>query len=123
LQSWLSPAFPTGAYSYSHGLEAAIESSQIRTCHTLVDWVDADLRYGSARNDAIVFVEAWRCGAGEPTTRDCWNCGTLGRVPRNIKIRARGVAAGTSCLATLRAVWPHQGDRLAFGGARLRRIQ
>src|ERR1700724_2617255 len=64
LQSWLSPAFPTGAYSYSHGLEAAIESSQIRTRHTLVDWVDADLRYGSASNDAIFFVEAWRCAAG-----------------------------------------------------------
>jgi len=69
LQSWLSPAFPMGAYSYSHGLEAAIESSQIRNRHTLVDWTDADLRYGSARNDAMFFVEAWRCAAGRDHTR------------------------------------------------------
>ena len=25
LQGWFSPAFPTGAFSYSHGLEAAIQ--------------------------------------------------------------------------------------------------
>ena len=63
LQSWLSPAFPTGSYSYSHGLESAVESKQIHDRQSLVDWLDADLRYGSARNDAIFFVEAWRCAA------------------------------------------------------------
>ena len=26
LQSWLSPAFPTGSYSYSHSLEWAVEA-------------------------------------------------------------------------------------------------
>jgi hypothetical protein len=29
LQSWLSPAFPTGAYSYSHGLEWAVEAGDV----------------------------------------------------------------------------------------------
>src|SRR5262245_17591691 len=64
LQSWLSPAFPTGSYSYSHGLEAAVESKQVHDRGSLVDWLDADLRYGSPRNDAIFFVEAWRCATG-----------------------------------------------------------
>ena len=27
LQSWLSPAFPTGSYSYSHGLEWAVRAN------------------------------------------------------------------------------------------------
>jgi urease accessory protein len=113
LQSWLSPAFPTGAYSYSHGLEAAIESSQIRTRHTLVDWVDADLRYGSTRNDAIFFVEAWRCAAG-------------GHHMRLLEIAEFALEAsqqGTSCLATLRAVWPDPAIDWLSAALRLRRIQ
>src|SRR5260221_7358327 len=61
LQSWLSPAFPTGAYSYSHGLEWAVEAGHIHDRETLVDWLQADLFYGSGRNEAIFFNEAWRC--------------------------------------------------------------
>ena len=60
LQSWLSPAFPIGAYSYSHALEWAIEAAYIHDRKTLVEWLAADLRYGSGRNDAIFFCEAWR---------------------------------------------------------------
>ena len=61
LQSWLSPAFPTGAYSYSHGLEWAVEAGYISDRKSLVDWLDADLCYGSGRNEAIFFSEAYRC--------------------------------------------------------------
>ncbi len=60
LQSWLSPAFPTGAYSYSHGLEWAVEAGYIKDRESLVDWLEADLCYGSGRNEAIFFSEAWR---------------------------------------------------------------
>ena len=60
LQSWLSPAFPTGAYSYSHGLERAVEAGMVSDRGTLVDWLDADLRFGSGRADGIFFAETWR---------------------------------------------------------------
>ena len=61
MQSWLSPAFPNGAYSYSHGLEWAVEAGHIHDRKSLVDWLEADLCYGSGRNEAIFFSEAWRC--------------------------------------------------------------
>src|ERR1700745_874169 len=61
LQSWLSPAFPTGSYSYSHGLEWAVGAGHVRDRKSLVDWLEADLCYGSGRNEAIFFSEAWRC--------------------------------------------------------------
>jgi len=61
LQSWLSPAFPTGSYSYSHGLEWAVEAGHVSNSESLVDWLEADLCYGSGRNEAIFFSEAWRC--------------------------------------------------------------
>ena len=31
------------------------------TGKSLVDWLEADLGYGSGRNEAIFFSEAWRC--------------------------------------------------------------
>src|SRR6201984_3948706 len=61
LQSWLSPAFPAGSYSYSHGLEWAVEAGHIHDRQSLVDWLEADLFYGSGRNEAIFFSEASRC--------------------------------------------------------------
>src|SRR5215467_13447742 len=60
-QSWLSPTFPTGAYSYSHGLEWAVEAGDVHDRESLVDWLEADLCYGSGRNEAIFFSVAWRC--------------------------------------------------------------
>jgi urease accessory protein len=63
LQAWLSPAFPAGAYSYSHGLEWAVEARYVRDRASLVDWLAADLRYGSGRNEAIFFREAWSSAA------------------------------------------------------------
>jgi len=55
--------FPTGAYSYSHGIEWAVEVGHINDRESLVDWLEADLCYGSGRNEAIFFNEAWRCVA------------------------------------------------------------
>src|SRR6201987_6291522 len=66
-QSWLSPAFPTGSYSYSHGIEWAVEAGHIHDRESLIDWLEADLRYGSGRNEAIFFIEAWRSA----TDDDC----------------------------------------------------
>src|SRR5580700_3053578 len=59
LQSWLSPAFPAGFYSYSHGLEWAVEAHEVYDRQSLVDWLESDLRHGAGRNEAIFFKEAW----------------------------------------------------------------
>jgi len=55
LQSWLSPAFPIGACSYSHGLEYAVEAKLVHDRATLIDWLEADLRHGTGRSEAIFF--------------------------------------------------------------------
>ena len=39
LMTWLSPAFPVGAYTYSHGLEFAVEDGQVATREDLVAWL------------------------------------------------------------------------------------
>jgi urease accessory protein len=68
LQSWLSPSFPVGAYSYSHGLERAVETGAVGDRLTLVDWLDADLRFGAGRSDGIVFAETWRAVAASTSS-------------------------------------------------------
>lgn len=61
LMSWLSPSFPTGAFSYSHGLETAADG--LANEHDLYDWILALLENGSGWNDAVLLAHSWRQGA------------------------------------------------------------
>ncbi|MCE0744741.1 urease accessory protein UreF [Acetobacter sicerae] len=60
LLSWLSPAFPTGGFAYSHGLEWAIECGDVTNVPTLVDWIGSLLAHGSLHTDMILLRAAWR---------------------------------------------------------------
>ena len=59
LLTWLSPAFPTGAFAYSHGLEWAIEQTTVRNVESLVEWIVDLLAFGSGWSDAVLFRHAW----------------------------------------------------------------
>lgn len=63
LMAWLSPAFPVGSFSYSHGLERAVHDGQVGDAETLREWLGALLQHGSGWNDAVVFAESWRQAA------------------------------------------------------------
>jgi urease accessory protein len=65
LLTWLSPGFPTGAYAYSHGLEWAVETNDIRDGATLTGWLDDVIGQGSARADTILLRHAHRA-ANDP---------------------------------------------------------
>jgi urease accessory protein len=58
LVAWLSPAFPTGAFAYSHGIEWAVEAGDITDRDTLRDWLADLLTHGAPRNDAILLRHA-----------------------------------------------------------------
>ncbi len=60
LQTWLSPAFPTGSFAYSHGLEAAIAAQLVTDRETTLNWLKALLQEGSGWNDALVLSESWK---------------------------------------------------------------
>jgi urease accessory protein len=70
LFAWLSPAFPVGAYAYSHGLEQAVEDGDIADGNTLRDWLIDVLQHGSGRNDAILLRHAHRAGADVTALND-----------------------------------------------------
>jgi urease accessory protein len=66
LQAWLSPAFPTGGFAYSHGLEWAIEAGDITDGDSLFAWASDVLAHGSGRSDAVLLRHAHR-SASDPT--------------------------------------------------------
>ncbi|UUX50675.1 urease accessory protein UreF [Nisaea acidiphila] len=106
LQSWLSPSFPVGAYSYSHGIEAAIEADLVRDAATLEDWIGGLLQFGTGRNDAILLSAAWRHAA----ERDAAGLAELSQLALALiptaELRLEATSQGAAFLKTVCAAWP-----------------
>jgi urease accessory protein len=65
LMIWLSPAYPVGAFSYSTGIEWAVEAGDIKDAEMLRRWIEAMLADGVGMSDGIFFSQAYRaiaCG-------------------------------------------------------------
>src|ERR1700722_1899120 len=63
LMTWMSPAYPVGAFSYSGGIEWAVEAGDIRDADTLRSWLATMIRDGSLFCDAAMFCHAHRASA------------------------------------------------------------
>ena len=63
LMLWLSPAFPVGAFAYSHGLEWAVEAGDVRDAVSLEGWLVDLFDFGAPRADAIVFAASHRAAS------------------------------------------------------------
>ncbi len=72
LMTWLSPAFPVGAFSYSSGIEWAVEAGDIGDAASLRDWLVSMLADGSGFCDGVFLAHAHRAAAspGDPGLRD-----------------------------------------------------
>ncbi|MBN8291765.1 hypothetical protein JI664_07300 [Rhodobacter sp. NTK016B] len=60
LTQWLSPAFPTGAFAYSHGLERVVATGTIHDAATLEDWLTGILLHGAGWQDAVLLAQGLR---------------------------------------------------------------
>ena len=54
LTTWLSPAFPTGGFAWSGGLEAACRDGRVADSDGLRAWCETLLLHGSLHNDAVL---------------------------------------------------------------------
>lgn len=107
LMTWLSPAFPVGGFSYSHGLEWVVETGKVRDAATLGDWIEDLLVHGAGRTDAIFLAEAWRAAAAD-------NAAFLDEVAQlaaafapSAERHLETLAQGAAFLTAVGAVWPH----------------
>ena len=60
LAQWFSPAFPIGAFSFSHGLEAMVQSGAVTEAAAFRGWIDTVLHHGAGRSDLILMAAAFR---------------------------------------------------------------
>jgi urease accessory protein len=71
LLTWLSPSYPVGAFSYSHGLETAVEEGLVRDRAGLAGYIATVLRHGAGRVDGALLAAAWRAAtAGDAAALD-----------------------------------------------------
>jgi urease accessory protein len=106
LLAWNSPAYPTGAFSYSHGLEWAVEEGSVKNVGQLVDFVDAVLTRGGGWVDAVLFVHTWRAAAISDRAVD--GISELGAAFRGTAETAlESLQQGSAFLQITRQAWPH----------------
>ena len=115
--AWLSPSFPIGSFSFSHGLEAAAETGAVCDRMTLQNWIRTVLTWGSGRIDADTLCAAYRAAAADDIAAFVEaNCrGVAFRA--TFETRLETTAQGEAFLATCRAAWADPFlDRWAAGG-------
>ena len=100
---WLaSPALPVGSFSYSEGLEAAIERAGVATESIAADWLSDQLHLTLARGDLAVIAQAipaWRADQqGRIKTLNYWVMQTR----ETSELRAQSEQMGRSLVEWLR---------------------
>ena len=107
LVTWLSPAFPVGSFSYSHGLEYAVEAGLVSDGATLVTWIDGILRYGTGRVDSLLLLAAHRAAACSDI-EELTEVATLAAALRgSAELALESTAQGAAFLRAIGSGWPH----------------
>jgi urease accessory protein len=100
LSRWLSPAFPTGGFAWSHGLESAVRDGTVEDAVTLEDWLAVLLRWGAGRTDSILIGAAYRAEGEELA-----DVSDLARaLAPSRERRAEALGQGAALARTLRAL-------------------
>jgi urease accessory protein len=63
LMTWLSPAFPVGAFSYSSGIEWAVEAGDIGDAASLRGWLESMLADGPGFCDGVFLAQTHRAAS------------------------------------------------------------
>lgn len=106
LLTFLSPAFPIGAFSYSHGIEWAIDSGSIRNADALRAWLTDVLQVGSAWADAVIFTEAFRAAAAADLPRLQAVAELASALSPSCERHLESTAQGHAFLETISVSWP-----------------
>jgi urease accessory protein len=107
LMTWLSPAFPVGGFSYSHGLEWVVETGKAKDAAALGDWIEDILVHGAGRTDAIFLAEAWRAGSAGDVKVLQEVAELAAAFAPAAERRLETLAQGAAFMTAVKAVWPH----------------
>lgn len=111
LSQWISPSYPVGSFTYSHGLEALVNLQWLGNADSLSEWLFNILQHGAARTDALFLAAAYKCNSDEALIE--------------INRKARALASsqerllemdelGKAFKSVTEAVWPIEIDELVY---------
>jgi urease accessory protein len=119
LMAWLSPAYPVGAFSYSGGLEWAVEAGDVTDAGELERWLCVMIGSGSGSCDATFFVHAHRAAQVLDAAALVGVAELAAAFSPSKERHLETTAQGMAFLTATRAAWPcHTLDRLVawWGG-------
>jgi urease accessory protein len=106
LMAWLSPSYPVGAFSYSHGIEYAVEDGLVTDRDTLVDWIATVLMLGTGRADGVLMREiVIRASAGDGDGV-AEIASFAAAFQGTSELAAESLGQGNAFLTATRASWP-----------------
>lgn len=120
LMAWLSPAYPVGAFSYSSGIEWAVEAGDIKDAETLRHWLAAVIAEGGPFCDAVFLAYAHRAAAQDDATALRRVAELAAAFSPSKERHLETTAQGRAFVEATRAAWPCAAlDRLikAWDGA------
>jgi urease accessory protein len=109
LMTWLSPAFPVGAFSYSSGIEWAVEAGDIVDAATLQDWLSSMLTDGAGFCDGVFMAHVHRAASDrdEETLRELAELAAA-FVPSKER-QLETASQGRAFIEIARSAWNHDG--------------
>lgn len=113
LLAFLSPTFPIGAFTYTHGLEQIIEDEGVADATSMETWLDDILEYGAGRSDGILLIHTLRAAAnGNQTAVE--ELIDLGLALQPSKERHLETSAqGTAFIGAIKAAWEPESENAA----------
>lgn len=116
LMTWLSPAFPVGAFSFSHGLERAVEDGLVSDRDQLAAWIGDLIGIGSGWNDLVLFAEAWWRGDDAVALEELNELAEAlcGSKERQLETMAQGAAFADAVRVWPRLVLDLPGGKIAY---------
>lgn len=112
LMTWLSPAFPVGAFAYSHGIERAVHDGVIVDRAGLTGWLIDLVERGSGWNDAVLLAEAWRAAAAR---EECAEVAKLAGAMAGSRERHMETTLQGEAFASAAKVWSAASTSSGFG--------
>ena len=106
LMAWLSPSYPIGAYSYSSGIEWAVEAGDITDAAALEHWLAVVIGDGGGFCDAVFFVHAHRAAAASDDAALRGVADLAAMFSPSKERHLETTAQGRAFLDTTRAAWP-----------------
>jgi len=106
LMTWLSPAFPVGGYTYSHGIETAVDEGLIASAPDLEMWIEGILAFGGLGTDAVLLRLTWEAVTDDDARAFVRTAELADTLRATSELALESAAQGQAFLDTVRATAP-----------------